>query len=282
MYTLRHICHGKFRQDCFLTLSGLALSSNFKVIACVYVLIAGNESEKTWSRAFDSFHRKFPFIGRLTTVVIDGDNIIALGLTNAFPASDRPVEVGCPHHRRENLCKYGKDCTKVFHKLLQAHLVSDIVRIKSGSDFASLSAAAQVALLSIPDSKQFQAAAVLSGATLYGKNSSHTAEVANKAIKPGRRLDPMRAALWHVYKAARLYHSNSHSARSCTNFQPPRICQRLLALCAVEEVHLLQIYFTAILQVFIYLFTFFFCKNGVVFKIYLRIPVAGSANKSRF
>lgn len=60
-------------------------------------------------------------------------------------ADDQPSEVFCSYHRGVNLYKHGKECSKVFHKLLDAPLVSDNARIKDSTTFSGLSEAGKAA-----------------------------------------------------------------------------------------------------------------------------------------
>lgn len=113
---------------------------------------------------------------------------------------------------------------------------------------------------------------------MYGKDSSQAVEVDNNAMKPARILDPIRFVLWNAERAQRRHASLGHAARHCTVSLPPRV--RLLLDAVTDsggEVHLVQAEFTTSLQVFNVL-----CDEGVVHRVYLRIPPVDSTDQSRF
>ena len=119
-------CH--FSLGAYQLFSMIGISSNFNMIPMGYVIIVGNESGDTWTRTAVFCRRQHPTLGRLTTVISDGNKCIPIGIENAFPADDKPREVACAHHRGGNLSIRGKACTKQFHKMLDVETVEKLLK----------------------------------------------------------------------------------------------------------------------------------------------------------
>ncbi|CDF34009.1 unnamed protein product [Chondrus crispus] len=135
--------------------------------------------------------------------------------------STQPFHVACAHHRAGNLCKHGKQCSKMFQKPLKAPTVPSIDRLSSSSAFNSLSDSTQAALMRLPDALQYLASAVASGANLYGKEASQGVESNNAAVMPARCYDPLLSIIWQGDRDSRRFLEISHKAHAQSHHLPP-------------------------------------------------------------
>ena len=270
-------CFGKRNLDAYQLFTVVGISSDFNVVPMAYIYISGNESEETWTRARGFAREEFPDLGRLTTVVSDGNRGIVAGLCNIFTVSTQPFHGACAHHRAVNLCKHGKECSKMFHKLLRAPTVASLDNISSSVVFSSLSTAAQAALRRLPDAYQYPAAAVTLGATLYGKEASQGVESNNAAMIPARCYDPLLSIIWQGSRDSRRFHEISQNAHAQDHYPPPRVKARLPTVSPTGEVQPVQASFTITHQAFNVV-----CEGNVVYRVHLRIPMEGHADTSRW
>ena len=269
-------CFGKFHLDAFQIFSVCGVTSNGNVVALGNVLIAGNESEETWTRAWSFFSRTFPSINKDITIVSDGDKGIPNALQNVF-GSEKPFDLRCSKHRAENIrLRFGKAAQTEFWRCVKAKLPAQIARVKASPTYLALSEAARAALSSLPDERQFPAAASARGAKLYGRDSNQLSETDNSAILPSRSLDPLRFVLWHCDRAVRLYSKFHHESRACDSFVTPYALQRLRDTKKTGVVHPIVAEHTTQHQAFNVV------AGENVYKVILRIPLVNDTNPSRF
>lgn len=270
-------CFGKTYLDAFQVFSASGVTSNGNVVTLGYVLICGNESEETWTRAWEFFKNQNPTLGKMTTVISDGDKGIVMGLQNSFPENDRPYEMRCSKHRAENIrLRHGAAAKAQYWKCVKATTVEKIASIKLSAEFRALKDTAKAALNSVADKNQFPASAVASGAVLYGRNSNQLSEVDNSAIETARHLDPFLFVLWNGDRAVRLYTKFAQEARECQTMLTPWSVQALGKVKKLGEAQAVNAEFTADYHVFKVI------AERVVHKVFLRVPPPGSADQSRF
>lgn len=269
-------CFAHHSLAAFQIFSMVGMSSNFNMIPLGYVLIVGNESGDTWTRALTFFRKHFPAVGRLTTVISDGDKGIPVGFEKAYPVGDRPHLVACAKHRGGNFAKFGRACVKIFYRLLKAPTTAVIATIQNSAEYKGLGQKFRTALQKLPDEKQYPASAVAAGATLYGKESSQGSESDNSAIKPARCLDPVRQLLWHGERAKRLYVVNRQKTRECQNLLPPRVKDLLDDIHGVGNASPVLADFTPMVQVYNVI-----CDDDVVYRVSIKTP-SSTPNESRF
>lgn len=155
------------------------MTANGNVVPLGSVLIAGNESEESWTKAWSFFHRKFPTLDRRITLVSDGDKGMPNGLQNVF-GSEKPFEFRCSKHRSENRrLRCEKAAQTEFWRCVKAKAPAQISRLKNSESYGALSATDRAALSSLADERQFPAAAAASGAVLYGLDSNQLSETDN-------------------------------------------------------------------------------------------------------
>ena len=270
-------CFGKLHLDSFQIFGVCGVTANGNVVSLGYVLISGNESEETWTRARRFYRNKFPSMNATITAVSDGDEGLPKGLHNAFPSDDRPFEFRCSKHRSENLrLRNGRAAQAEFWRCVRAKTLSKLTSIRGSSTYRQLSETARVALNSLPDERQFPAAAVAGGACLYGRDSNQLSETDNSAIAPARSLDPFLFVLWHCKRSVRLYSKYSQESRACNSTLTPHAQKRLKDIKKVGEVQPVIAEFTPTHQVF------HVRVSQVVNQVYLRVPATDDPNQSRF
>lgn len=205
-YISADACFGKLHLDSFQVFGVCGVTANGNVVSLGTVLISGNESEETWTRAWRFFRRIFPSLNLLNTAVSDGEKGLSKGLQNAFPdATTRPYEFRCSKHRSENLkLRTSKPAVTQFWRCVRAKTLAQIESVKSSPAYQAVSEAARVHLSSVPDKRQYPAAAVANGEVLYGRDSNQLSETDNSAIAPARSLDPFLFVLWNCERAVRL------------------------------------------------------------------------------
>lgn len=276
-YISADACFGKLHLDSFQIFGVCGVTANGNVVSLGYVLISGNESEETWTRAWRFYRSKFPSMNATITAVSDGDKGIPKGLHNAFPEDDRPFEFRCSRHRSENLrLRNGRAAQTEFWRCVHAKTLVKLSSIRSSSTFQEMSETARVALNSLPDERQFPAAAAACGASLYGRDSNQLSETENSAIAPARSLDPFLFVLWHCKRSVRLYSKFYQESRACDSTLTPYAQKKLQDIKKVGEVQPIIAEFTPSHQVF-------HVRVGqAVNQVYLRVPSADDTNQSRF
>lgn len=270
-------CFGKTYLDAFQVFSACGLTANGNVVTLGYVLICGNESEDTWTRAWMFFKKQNPSLGKLTTVISDGDKGIFNGLHNVFPVNDCPQTFRCSKHRAENIrLKHGAAAKAMYWKCVKASTVERIARIRQSAEWRALKPTAQAALNDVGDTNQFPAAAVAHGAVLYGRSTNQLSEVDNSAIEDARHLDPFLFVLTAGDRAVRLYTKFAQESRECETILTPWAMRALADIKKRGEVQAVHAEFTDGHHVFNVI------VERVVHRVVLRVPPPGAANQSRF
>lgn len=214
----------------------VGLSGNFIRVALGYVYLCGTESRDTWRRAWTFFSHGFPSMGRITTVASNGYKGVSAGLEEVFEERDRPCQVACSKDRADNLRRYGRDCTAMFHTLINANTVEGIAEGKVTAQYTTISENSQNALNSVLDEKHYLAAAVAHGSRVYGKSASMAVESNNFAKMDARCLDLFNSVLWLGERQKRVRDEQAIAAHSAAGVLTPRLPARFAALQPEGEV----------------------------------------------
>lgn len=94
---------------------------------------------------------------------------------------------------------------------------------------------------------------------------------------PARCYDPLLSIIWQGSRDNRRFHEISQKAHAQDHYLPPRVKARLLAVSPTGEVQPVQASFTITHQAFNVV-----CEGNVVYRVHLRIPIKGHADKSRW
>lgn len=89
----------------------IGITSKFYMVPMDFVIIAGNESGKTWTRTTAFCRKHYLSLGMLHTVISDGNKGIPIGIDNVFSEDEKLSEVASAHHRVSTIEKHGKSCS---------------------------------------------------------------------------------------------------------------------------------------------------------------------------
>jgi len=232
-------CHCTHLLDAYTMLLVVGLDSNMETVPLYYIYVCGNESTDTWMRAQQAVKERFPDLETMrTTFTTDQEK----GLQNAIDEvwGENNVHFVCGYHRKKNLARHGKKTVKVFHNLSNAPTVAKMNAIVSSASYRAITDNGRGALESVPNHRQYLAAAAQRGALTYGKSTSQAVESVNSALKLHgvRCLDVMTSILKALQRDKKRFDAHYEKAWNSTARNTPWATAKLDKLDAgIGTVH---------------------------------------------